>query len=189
MGHFDSSKDYYSILGADEDATPGEIDRLYKRRAVKHHPDRGGDEEEMKTLNEAYGVLKDEATRNAYDAERQQQPFAEPFVEYEPSYASRSTEADVISGRGVEAFFCLIAGVILLILVRAHWMRFLWPLGILAVFVIIAGVLMARSVMLALRGTLRLSHPARRYTKVQEALFWSAVFGGGYGLYLVLSNL
>jgi curved DNA-binding protein CbpA len=184
MSLFDSSKDYYSILGADEDSTPGEIERLYKRRAVEHHPDRGGDEEEMKALNEAYGVLKNETTRSAYDAERQQ-----PFSEYVEPYSSPSATADEISGRSVEALLCLFAGVVLLILVRAQWIRFLWPLGILAVFVIVGGVLLARSVMLALRETLSASHPARRYTKVQEALFWSAVFGGGYGLYLVLSNL
>jgi hypothetical protein len=186
MSLFDSNKDYYSILGADEDSTPGEIERLYKRRAVEHHPDRGGDEEQMKALNEAYGVLRNETTRSAYDAERQQQPYT---VEYVEPYSSPSAVADVISGRSVEALLCLFAGVVLLILVRAHWIHFLWPLGILAVFVIFGGVLLARSVMLALRDTVAASHPARRYTKVQEALFWSAVFGGGYGLYLVLSLL
>ncbi|HEX8492641.1 MAG TPA: DnaJ domain-containing protein [Pyrinomonadaceae bacterium] len=185
MSRFDDSKDYYSILGAETDATPIEIERLYKRRAIKHHPDRGGDEEEMKALNEAYGVLKDEATRSAYDSERQQ-----PFInEYVQTYSSPSAQADAISGRSVEALLCLFAGVVLLVLVRAHWIRFLWPLGILAVFVIVAGVLMAHSVMLAIRGTFAETHPARRYTKVQEALFWLTVAGFGYGLYLVLSNL
>jgi curved DNA-binding protein CbpA len=184
MSRFDSTKDYYSILGAAEDASLGEIERLYKRRAALHHPDRGGDEEEMKALNEAYGVLKDEATRSAYDQERQPL-LEEDFV----PYSSPSAHADAVSGRSVEALLCLFAGVVLLVLVRAHWMLFLWPLGILAVLVILAGVLMAHSAMLAIRGTLALSHPARRYTKVQEALFWSAVGGCGYGLYLVLSNL
>jgi hypothetical protein len=184
MSQFDSSKDYYSILGADEDATRSEIERLYKRRAVEHHPDRGGDEEEMKALNEAYGVLKDEASRNAYDAERQQ-----PVEEYVEPDTSPSAQADELSGRTVEAMLCLFAGVVLLVLVRAQWMRFLWPLGILAVFVIVAGVLLAHSVMLAVRGTFAVSHPARRYAGVQEVVFWSAVCGGGYGLYLVLSNL
>ena len=71
MSHSDSNKDYYSILGAAENAPRGEIERLYKRKAVQHHPDRGGDEEEMKTLNEAYGVLRDVQMRAAYDAHRQ----------------------------------------------------------------------------------------------------------------------
>src|ERR1051325_313697 len=70
MSQFDASKDYYSILGAGVDASAGDIERLYKRKAVERLPDRGGDEEEMKSLNEAYGVLKDERARRAYDAER-----------------------------------------------------------------------------------------------------------------------
>jgi hypothetical protein len=189
MSRFDSSKDYYSILGAERDATRAEIERLYKRRAVEHHPDRGGDEEEMKTLNEAYGVLRDEAARTAYDAELEQEEQQSQFEEYYEPYSSPSLQLDAISGRGVEAMLCLFAGVVLLAIVRAHWMRFLWPLGILAVFVIVAGVVLARSVMLAARETFAQTHPARRYTKTQEALFWSAVCGGGYGLYVLLSNL
>ena len=59
MSQFDSNKDYYGVLGVDKDASQIEIDRQYKREASKHHPDRGGSEEQMKSLNEAYGVLKD----------------------------------------------------------------------------------------------------------------------------------
>ena len=35
-------KDYYSLLGARDTATREEIERLYKRLAQQHHPDRGG---------------------------------------------------------------------------------------------------------------------------------------------------
>src|SRR5437763_10649561 len=62
--------DYYEILGASEDASPREIERLYKRQAHQRHPDRGGAEEDMKALNEAYSVLHDEAARKQYDARR-----------------------------------------------------------------------------------------------------------------------
>src|SRR5215203_2739306 len=68
MSQFDSNKDYYGVLGIHKDASQVEIDRQYKRQASKHHPDRGGSEERMKSLNEAYGVLKDTALRNSYDA-------------------------------------------------------------------------------------------------------------------------
>ena len=68
MSQFDSSKDYYGVLGVDKDASQVEIDRQYKREASKHHPDRGGSEERMKSLNEAYGVLKDKSLRSSYDA-------------------------------------------------------------------------------------------------------------------------
>src|SRR5437764_8267533 len=62
--------DYYAILGASEDASPREIERLYKRQAHQRHPDRGGAEEDMKALNEAYSVLHDEGARKRYDATR-----------------------------------------------------------------------------------------------------------------------
>jgi protein-S-isoprenylcysteine O-methyltransferase Ste14 len=81
----------------------------------------------------------------------------------------------------------LFAGLALLLLVRFQWIWFLWPLAILAGLVIVFGILMAHSAMLAMRDSLALSHPARKHTLVQEALFWSMVCGGGYGVYLVLS--
>ena len=65
MSQFDRNKDYYGILGAQEGTTGRDLERLYKRKAAKLHPDRGGHEEEMKLLNEAYAVLKDDATRLA----------------------------------------------------------------------------------------------------------------------------
>ena len=67
---FDSQKDYYEILGANERATPRDLERLYKRMAARRHPDRGGSEEEMKSLNEAYSVLRNRETRHEYDAQR-----------------------------------------------------------------------------------------------------------------------
>ena len=70
MRQFDSNKDYYGVLGVDKDASARDIYRQYKRQAAKHHPDRGGSEDRMKSLNEAYGVLKDSASRRAYDDSR-----------------------------------------------------------------------------------------------------------------------
>src|ERR1043165_1431781 len=109
MSRFDASKDYYSILGADEDASQSDIERLYKRKAVEHHPDRGGDEEEMKSLNEAYGVLKDEGARRAYDAERRGDvteaadvaaPHTSPSLQVEAA-AAQSLGAVLFIGAGL----------------------------------------------------------------------------------------
>ena len=61
---------YYEILGANEDASTRDIERLYKRAAHKLHPDRGGAEDDMKALNEAYSVLHNEQARREYDAKR-----------------------------------------------------------------------------------------------------------------------
>ena len=63
-------KDYYSILGVERTASQEEIERLYKRLARQHHPDLGGSMEEMKAINEAYRVLGNAATRQAYDSRR-----------------------------------------------------------------------------------------------------------------------
>ena len=72
MRSSEEATNYYAILGSSEDASQEEIERLYKRLARRHHPDRGGDAEYMKAINEAYRVLGNEATRRAYDASRNQ---------------------------------------------------------------------------------------------------------------------
>src|ERR1041384_7038365 len=73
-----SKPDYYGILGAREDASARDIERLYKRQAHKSHPDRGGAEEDMKALNEAYHVLRSAERRRAYDDERERPTSRNP---------------------------------------------------------------------------------------------------------------
>jgi len=59
--------DYYDVLGISRSATESEIRKAYKAKSMKHHPDRGGDEEEFKKVNEAYSTLKDPQKRAQYD--------------------------------------------------------------------------------------------------------------------------
>ncbi len=59
--------DYYDLLGVKKDASPDEIKKAFRRSAVEHHPDRGGDEAKFKEINEAYEVLKDTDKRKRYD--------------------------------------------------------------------------------------------------------------------------
>ena len=37
---FDPQKNYYAILGVGEDASADEIKKVFRKAAVKHHPDR-----------------------------------------------------------------------------------------------------------------------------------------------------
>lgn len=60
-------KDYYSILGVSRNATEEEIKQAFRRQAMRHHPDRGGDSVLFQDINEAYSVLSDSQKRTAYD--------------------------------------------------------------------------------------------------------------------------
>src|SRR5581483_12025378 len=60
-------RDYYEILGVSKDASADEIKKAFRQAAITHHPDRGGNEEKFKEINEAYEVLKDTEKRKRYD--------------------------------------------------------------------------------------------------------------------------
>ena len=60
-------KDYYKILGVSKKASASAIKKAYYNLARKHHPDKGGDEEKFKEINEAYQVLSDKKKRSQYD--------------------------------------------------------------------------------------------------------------------------
>src|SRR4051812_27839634 len=62
-----TKRDYYEILGVKKDASADEIKKAFRRAAIEHHPDRGGDEAKFKEINEAYEVLKDTSKRQRYD--------------------------------------------------------------------------------------------------------------------------
>jgi curved DNA-binding protein len=59
--------DYYQTLGVSRNASDKELKSAYKKASMQHHPDRGGNEEKFKQVNEAYSTLKDPQKRAAYD--------------------------------------------------------------------------------------------------------------------------
>ncbi len=61
------SKDYYKILGVEKGADKNEIKRAFRKLAHEHHPDKGGDQDKFKEINEAYQVLSDDTKRSQYD--------------------------------------------------------------------------------------------------------------------------
>ena len=137
----------------------------------------------MKSLNEAYGILKDQTLRSAYDAKRRR-----PVTSHGFAPVTTPTARDVgVFGQCLSALLCLIAGIFMLLLVRFQWMWFLWPLGILALGVLGFGVLLARSAMVAVNASLPVTNPVKGHTRLQEMAFWVVIVSGGYGLYVVMT--
>ena len=65
-----NKRDYYTVLGLSRDATDEDLKKVYRKLAMKHHPDRNPDdksaEEKFKEAKEAYEVLSDPKKRAAY---------------------------------------------------------------------------------------------------------------------------
>jgi DnaJ family protein A protein 2 len=61
------NKKYYDLLGVDKNATYDQIKKAYRKLAIKHHPDKGGDPEKFKEITNAYETLSDKDKRELYD--------------------------------------------------------------------------------------------------------------------------
>lgn len=59
--------DLYRVLGVARDADVNEIRKAFKKQAMQHHPDKGGDPEKFKKLQHAHEILTDERRRQIYD--------------------------------------------------------------------------------------------------------------------------
>jgi curved DNA-binding protein len=59
--------DYYTTLGISKNASEAEIKSAYRKMAMKHHPDRGGDEKKFKEVTEAYETLSDPQKKQMID--------------------------------------------------------------------------------------------------------------------------
>lgn len=64
-------RDYYVVLSITKSATPEEIKKAYRKKAIKYHPDRNPDdkesEEKFKEAAEAYEILSDPDKKARYD--------------------------------------------------------------------------------------------------------------------------
>lgn len=182
---FDSNQDYYRVLGVNEQASKREVDRAYRSQARKRHPDGGGSDEEMKSLNEARAILSDPETRAAYDAERRpayeaRGPTHASAREFDPYAASRAGTLKIpvanadLAGLLMSAAACFGLGLPLLLLVEMQWMYFLWPLRIMALGALVAGVLLAHSALRMKRRQLKENSPdySRSLAVVHELIFW-----------------
>lgn len=62
----DNSK-LYNVLGVDKSADAKTIKKAYRKLAMKHHPDKGGDPEKFKEINAANEVLSNPEKKELYD--------------------------------------------------------------------------------------------------------------------------
>mmetsp|Transcript_114724 Transcript_114724/g.370920 ORF Transcript_114724/g.370920 Transcript_114724/m.370920 type:complete len:523 (+) Transcript_114724:56-1624(+) len=58
---------FYKTLEVEKNVSEAEIKKAYRKLAVKHHPDKGGNEEKFKEITRAYEVLSDTEKRAKYD--------------------------------------------------------------------------------------------------------------------------
>lgn len=70
---------YYDILGVPRDASQEEIKKAFRKLAMQHHPDKGGDPKEFQKISEAYETLSDTDKRFQYD-----NPAARPQFSQHP---------------------------------------------------------------------------------------------------------
>jgi hypothetical protein len=184
---FDSSVDYYCVLGVNESASQQEVDRAFRRRARYSHPDGGGSDEAMKSLNEAHDILSDPETRRAYDAQRHPKRVYYPSSQaFDPETASRAGTLKIpvsdpdLAGLLMGAAACFGLGIPLLLLVEMQWVFFLWPLRIMSLGAIGLGVLMSHAA-LRVRNRKLKSRPdySRRLVMLTEVGFWALTIAIG----------
>jgi len=61
-------KNFYNILGINNDANDNHIKNAFRKLSLQFHPDRvGGDVDKFKEINEAYQVLSDSDKKKEYD--------------------------------------------------------------------------------------------------------------------------
>jgi DnaJ family protein A protein 2 len=72
MNSFNSAETYYSLLGINNNASPDEIKRVYRKLSLELHPDRNRNDseklEKYKKITAAYNILSDPIEKAKYDA-------------------------------------------------------------------------------------------------------------------------
>lgn len=66
-----AKRDYYEVLEVNKNASPEEIKKAYRKKALQYHPDKNPDnkeaEEKFKEAAEAYEVLSSPDKKQRYD--------------------------------------------------------------------------------------------------------------------------
>ena len=106
-----SKRDYYEVLGVENNASLDIIKNNYRKLALKYHPDRNKSsdaEQKFKEISEAYAVLSDAEKRNRYD----QFGHAGIDGQYSPEDIFGGVDfGDIFSGTGINFDFGGIGGI------------------------------------------------------------------------------
>jgi DnaJ-class molecular chaperone len=57
----------YEALGLQKGCSEGDVKKAYRKLAMQHHPDKGGDPEQFKKIQGAYDILSDSQKRQNFD--------------------------------------------------------------------------------------------------------------------------
>ena len=68
------ARDYYEILGVSRQADAAEMKSAFRKAAMQHHPDKGGDPHLFDAIQKAYSALSDPSKRMEYDASLKRRP-------------------------------------------------------------------------------------------------------------------
>lgn len=101
---YNSTMDYYQILGVNENASQDEIKKAYKKLAMKNHPDRGGDTKKFQEISQAHDALSDPQKRQQYDARKNGNPFGHPGHPGQPAWNDVSEMFGFNFGPGFAGF-------------------------------------------------------------------------------------
>lgn len=68
--------DHYKTLGVEKTATQDEIKKAFRKLAMQHHPDHGGDTKKFAEITAAYETLGNPQKRQEYDSPRREFNFS-----------------------------------------------------------------------------------------------------------------
>ena len=66
----------YELVGVSQVADQKQIKKAFRKKAMEHHPDRGGNANSFAMVRQAYDVLSDPAKREYYDANGSAPPIS-----------------------------------------------------------------------------------------------------------------
>ena len=95
---------HYETLGVSKDATKQDIKKAYRKLAMKHHPDKGGDQEQFKRITGAYDILSDPDKRAQYDNPSPFEQFGQGGDPFGPGSPFKDIFGDIFGHQRYNAY-------------------------------------------------------------------------------------